>query len=179
MSRRPFCPTAGIPVPHLETTDSAIYLGALDGDAPTRLTSAGSKAVYLPPGWLLWVRAGTQTLVAQRLDSAKASLTGELVTVADGVGGFSAAATGRWPTGRERPAATDLGRSLRHGARHGGDDSRALACGFSEPRVSPDGLRVAVYRTVEGNTDVWLLDGLRMSRFTFDAAARPASHLVT
>ena len=34
-------------------------------------------------GWLLWVRAGT--LVAQRLDVAQAALTGEPVTLADGV----------------------------------------------------------------------------------------------
>ncbi len=41
---------------------------------------------------------------------------------------------------------------------------------LSNPRVSPDGRRVAVYRTVQGNTDIWLLDGTRTSRFTFDAA---------
>lgn len=43
--------------------------------------------------------------------------------------------------------------------------------GLSTPRLSPDGRRVAVFRTVQGNTDVWLLDGTRASRFTFDAAA--------
>ena len=62
---------------------AGIYLGALDGSAPTRLTPADSAGVYLPAGWLLWVRAGT--LVAQRLDLAKAALTGEPVTLADGV----------------------------------------------------------------------------------------------
>jgi Tol biopolymer transport system component len=41
---------------------------------------------------------------------------------------------------------------------------------LSSPRVSPDGRRVAVSRVVQGNTDVWLLDGARASRFTFDAA---------
>jgi len=43
------------------------------------------------------------------------------------------------------------------------------------PRVSPDGKRVAVARTVQGNQDLWLLDGRRMTRFTFDlgADARP------
>ena len=35
--------------------------------------------------------------------------------------------------------------------------------------LSPDGRRVAVTRRVQGNTDLWLLDGARMSRFTFDA----------
>ena len=62
---------------------AGIYLGALDGSAPTRLTPADSAGVYLPAGWLLWVRAGT--LVAQRLDVAQAALTGEPVTLADGV----------------------------------------------------------------------------------------------
>ena len=37
-------------------------------------------------------------------------------------------------------------------------------------RVSPDGRRVALYRTVQGNDDIWLLDADRMSRFTFDPA---------
>ena len=47
---------------------------------------------------------------------------------------------------------------------------------LSGPRVSPDGRRVVVERTVQGNTDLWLLDGARTSRFTFDAAQdnRPA-----
>ena len=36
--------------------------------------------------------------------------------------------------------------------------------------MSRDGRRVAVARTVQGNTDVWLLDGVRASRLTFDAA---------
>lgn len=38
------------------------------------------------------------------------------------------------------------------------------------PSVSPDGRRVAVSRTVEGNQDIWMLEGPRTSRFTFDAA---------
>ena len=85
---------------------AGIYLGAFDGTAPTRLTPAGSAGVYLPAGpgssaairrdgpphaeslreagWLLWVRGGGR-LVAQRLDVAQGALTGEPVTVADGV----------------------------------------------------------------------------------------------
>ena len=100
---------------------TGIYLGTLDGSAPTRLTPADSAGMYLPEGpgragpfrgggWLLWVRAGT--LVAQRLDVAKATLTGEPVTVADGVAvarrsnrsAVSVAARGWWPTGRQRAA---------------------------------------------------------------------------
>ena len=45
---------------------AGIYLGALDGSAPIRLTPAESAGMYHPAGWLLWVRAGA--LLAQRLD---------------------------------------------------------------------------------------------------------------
>ena len=84
-SRRTFCPTAA--------GSCSTVRGAPDSDrdlpgrarrerpdpADARATAAG---VYLPSGWLLWVRAGT--LVAQRLDVAQAALTGEPVTLADG-----------------------------------------------------------------------------------------------
>jgi serine/threonine-protein kinase len=41
---------------------------------------------------------------------------------------------------------------------------------LSAPRVSPDGRRVVVVRRVQGNQDVWLLDGARTRRATFNAA---------
>jgi len=44
------------------------------------------------------------------------------------------------------------------------------------PRLSPDGRRIAVFRLVQGNADIWMLDGARTSRFTFDAAVdQPAN----
>ena len=124
-------------------------------------------------GWLLWVRAGT--LVAQRLQLAQAALTGEPVTLADGVaaegfihGAVSVAATGlvayRTGGGSQRQL-TWVDRS---GAARGNvSDPDAT---LSTPRVSPDGRRVVAARAVQGNTDLWLLDGPRTSRFTFDAA---------
>jgi Tol biopolymer transport system component len=162
---------------------TGIYLGTLDGSAPTRLTPDGSSGIYLPEGpgragpfrgdgWLLWVRAGT--LVAQRLDGANAALNGEPVTVADGVvdtldqSAVSVAATGlvayRTGTGGQRQL-TWLDRS---GAARGtvGDLDATLAY----PNVSPDGRRVIVTRGVRGNRDLWLLDGASTSRFTFDVA---------
>ena len=163
---------------------AGIYLGSLDGSAPIRLTAADSAGVSLPAGprpteasreggWLLWVRAGT--LVAQRLDTAQAALTGEPVTLADGVAvdnglqsAVSVAATGlvayRTGAGSQRQL-TWVDRS---GTARGtvGDPDATL----QEPRVSPDGRRVAVRRTVQGNQDLWLLDGARASRFTFEAA---------
>jgi hypothetical protein len=34
----------------------------VDGSAPTRVTAADSAGVYLPGGWLLWVRGGACAL---------------------------------------------------------------------------------------------------------------------
>ena len=164
---------------------AGIYLGSLVGSAPTRLTAADSAGVYLPSGpgpaeafrgggWLLWVRAGT--LVAQRLDVARAALTGEPVTLADGVAddglnrsAVSVAATGlvayRIGGGSQRQL-TWMDRSGTVGGTVGDPDGNDL----SAPRVSPDGRRVVVVRRVQGNQDVWLLDGARTRRVTFDAA---------
>jgi Tol biopolymer transport system component len=43
---------------------------------------------------------------------------------------------------------------------------------FADVELSTDGKRVAIFRTVNGNTDVWLMDTLRgvPTRFTFDSA---------
>ena len=163
-----------------------IYLGGLDGSAPTRLTPANSGAVYLSEGpgpagafreggWLMWVRAGA--LVAQRLDVAKAALAGETVTLADGVpvdgsrrSAVSVSATGlvAYRTGTaSQGQLTWVDRSGTARGTVGDPDANRLR----NPRVSPDGRRVAVSRTVQGNSDLWLLDGARMSRITFDATS--------
>jgi Tol biopolymer transport system component len=152
---------------------AGIYLGHLDGSAPVRLTAADSAGVYHPDGWLLWLRAGT--LTAQRLDLAQAALTGEPRTLADGVataGNLSALSVASTGLIAYRTGATS-GQQLTWVDRAGtvlgtlGEpDSRMFT-----PRLSPDGRRVGVFRTVQGNADIWLLDGARTSRFTFDAAA--------
>lgn len=147
---------------------AAIYLGHLDGTASVRLTTADSGGAFHPDGWLLWTRAGT--LTAQRLDLAQGVLTGEPIALADGVVGRASvtstgliayrtgSATGQQLTWVDR-AGTVLGTL--------GEPDVTMY----RPRLSPDGRRVAVSRSVQGNTDIWLLDGARSSRFTFDPAA--------
>ena len=41
---------------------------------------------------------------------------------------------------------------------------------LQNPELSPDGRQVAASRTVEGNSEVYLIDGARRTRRTFDAA---------
>ncbi len=120
------------------------------------------------------------TLFAQRFDATREELAGDPVLVADSValyssrsdGGFSVSETGMLAyrkgggAGLRRLAWFD--RSGKEVGAVGGPDDNDL----QDPRLSPDGRRVAVDRTVQGNMDVWLIDAARgvPSRFTFDAA---------
>lgn len=160
---------------------TGIYLGTLDAPDTHRLTAAETAGAYWASpsapgkGWLLWVRAGT--LVAQRLDVVRAELTGEPVTLADAVAvdaslisaALSVSASGQvaYRTGAgSRRQLVVVDRSGHALGQLGAPDEHDLL----NPSVSPDGKRVVVARTVQGNSDLWLLDGPRTSRFTFDAA---------
>jgi Tol biopolymer transport system component len=149
---------------------AGIYLSGIDGRAPTRLVPDYSSAVCTPDGWLLWVRAGK--LVAQRLDVSRVALTGEPRTLADAVGrstasivAVSVAATGLVAYRAAGGAQRQLTWFDRSGMTKGvfGDPDET----YLNPRISPDGRRVVVSRFVEGNRNLWLLDGARTTRFTF------------
>jgi eukaryotic-like serine/threonine-protein kinase len=154
-----------------------IYLGSLDSPETRRLTyadaaiaagptGADAGGMYLPSGWLLYTRQGT--LVARRFDPARGELTSDPVIVADAVVGFSVSPAGlvAYRAGRvtNRRQLTWFDRAGKAAGTLGGLDENGLI----GPEVSPDGRRAAVTRTVDGNMDIWLLDGARTTRFTFD-----------
>jgi eukaryotic-like serine/threonine-protein kinase len=153
-----------------------IYVGTLDGGEATRVLSAETAAVYAPPGALLWVRQGV--LVAHRFDPANGVVTGEAIPIAQAVGsdegvlrGAFAVATGvlaHRAGGGERRQLVWVDRAgIARGTVGPADEG-----GLSNPELSPDGRRVAVNRTMQGNTDVWLIEVGRgvASRFTFAAS---------
>jgi dipeptidyl aminopeptidase/acylaminoacyl peptidase len=103
-------------------------------------------------------------------------LAGDPVTVADPValdqslfvGAFSVSATGlvAYRLGVARRQLVWFDRS--------GKAQGALAApdnnGLTGAQLAPDGRRAATFRTVEGNTDIWLLDAARRTRLTSDAS---------
>jgi len=109
------------------------------------------------------------TLLARRFDAERGQLTGEPLTVADQVGldAFSVSQTGvvafRSATTVRRQL-TWFDRSGKAVGTLGEPDDNDLL----DPTISPDGRRVAVDRLVQGNRDIWILDGTRMTRLTFD-----------
>ena len=139
-------------------------------------TPADTAGLYVPSGWLLFVLQGT--LVARRIDPVRGELSGDPVTVADPVGFASTTSVGAFSVsaaglvsyralGVGRRQLTWFDRSGKALGTLGVPDESALL----NPDLSPDGRRVAVDRTVQGNTDIWLLDGVRTTRLTFDASA--------
>jgi eukaryotic-like serine/threonine-protein kinase len=150
----------------LGTSDTqGIYLGDLTGGAPTLLTNAPSAARYLPSGWMLWARDGA--LLAQRLDVAKAALTGAPVTLATGVAAgmditASVSATGLVAYRLAGLSHTHLTWFDHSGAAQGNIGQRDMWM----PRVAPDGQRVVYVRGPESPYHIWLLDGSRTSPLT-------------
>ena len=155
---------------------AGIYLGSLDGGAAARLTAADSGGAFLPPDWVVFVRQGT--LVARRLDLARAALTGDPFTLAERVGVDAFARGGFAVSGAGAVAYRAGGGAARHLA---WVDRTGTAVGVAGepdtnelqfPDLSPDDRSVAMRRAVQGNTDIWLLDLVRggMTRLSFDTA---------
>jgi Tol biopolymer transport system component len=150
------------------------YVGQLgDPLEPRRLLESDSGAVFSPQGYLLFVRHGT--LFAQAFDSARLQLSGNPVPVveqASSRGQPAVVSVSSVGTIAYRPLEAPPSRQLVWVDRSGKDVRPVGAIAGSAPSLSLDDRRVAFYRGVEGNVDVWLLDAIRgvASRFTTDAA---------
>ncbi len=150
------------------------YIGSLEGGTPTRLLQDDTMAVFAPPDLLLVVRQGV--LMALRFDPARAVVSGDPVAIAQNVGAdptieraaFTVSATGvlaHRPGSAARRQLVWMDRAGRTVGTVGDPDDTGMA----NPALAPDGQRVAMARSVLGNSDVWLLDPRRvLSRFTFD-----------
>ena len=153
-----------------------IYAGNLDTSESRRLLDADAGAVYAREH-VFFVRQGT--LYAQRFDVERLELQGTPVSVASGVavgeGFIPALSASESGTIVFRTGSPGQVRQLAWFDRSGNDlgrvgDNSADRYG---PSLSPDGRTVALTRTVDGNSDVWLMDLQRgvMRRFTSDAAS--------
>ena len=152
-----------------------VYVGTLDDGEPTRVLAARRRPCMRRPARCCGCDEGV--LVAQRFDAARAVVSDEPIPVVQGVGvdeavfrgAFAVSATGvlahRAGRGEWRQLTWVDRAGIARGTVGPPDED-----GLSSPDLAPDGQRVAVHRTVQGNTDVWLIDTGRdgPSRFTFD-----------
>src|SRR5262249_6979238 len=101
-------------------------------------------------------------------------LNGDPVTVVDSVvdgniAAFSATSSGTLAYragGRSRRQLTWFDRSGKALGTMAAPDENNL----TDPSLSRDGRRVAVRRTIQTNTDIWILDGIHANRLTADPA---------
>jgi eukaryotic-like serine/threonine-protein kinase len=157
-------------------SEPGLWLGSLDGRTPRRITAispgADSAAEYLDPGWLF--RVHQNSLVAQRFDRARASLSGEPITLAPAIsvepdseaGAFSVSPSGAiaWRGGAAtQRQLTWFDRTGHNLGNFGPADSLVL-----NPEISPDSQRVAFTRGRLDLSDVWIQDGSRSTRLTSD-----------
>jgi serine/threonine protein kinase/Tol biopolymer transport system component len=166
----------------LKRENSNLYVGSLDSDKKQLLTPASSRAVYSPPGLLLYMREGA--LLAQPFDLQTLRLTGESATIAEHVGNFSSTGNSYFSVSRngEVLAYQVPGRPSRlvwlnrSGAEVGsiGDPNN-----YTNPRLSPDGQKLAVnlIDRKDGSTDIWICDLSRnaFARFTFESGMENGS----
>jgi len=155
-----------------------IFVGTLDSDEKWPVVSASSNAVYVDPGYLLYVR--DNALVAQRIDTRNYTLSGEPHTVSDSVqytpiidlGIFDAAGKGTLAvqpgTGAAKSQLTWVDRNGRSAGTVGPAGLVGNLC------LSPDGRRVVVDQTDSDgrHVNIWIyeLSNAAAERLTFSSA---------
>jgi Tol biopolymer transport system component len=139
-----------------------VLIGSLDSKDVVHLLQVNSRAVYAPPGYLLYVKEGA--LLAQSFDQTKLNLSGEPVAVADNLLYFQPVGLADFSVSNNGVLAYQAGASLsrlvwysREGAQLGEIGKPA---DYSWIRLSPDDQHLAVdigdART--GTPDLWVFD---------------------
>jgi Tol biopolymer transport system component/predicted Ser/Thr protein kinase len=157
---------------------SAVYVGDLESKIRKRVLIATSNAMYVPAGYLLFLRE--RTLMAQPFDAGKAQTTGDAVPIAEQVGYDSLNLVGRFSASQNNVLVYTSGDAFIGGAQLTWFDRSGKATGtvgipglIQWASISPDGKTVAADR-IDSQTqffDLWLHDLTRgtASRFTFSS----------
>ena len=154
--------------------DSHIVVLSLETGEATVLDETGTNPRYARSGHLVFARAGA--LLAAPFDLARLEITGPPVTVVEGVAGNSATGSMHFSISREGSLAYVPGEAkaaqgtLVWVDRQGEAEPLPLPPDvYEDPRLSPDGRRLAV--TVN-TSDIWVYDVARGTRIrlTYDDA---------
>jgi Tol biopolymer transport system component len=152
-------------------------IGALNSSERTEILRTESQVVYAEPGYLVFAREGT--LLAQPFDAGRRRLTGDAMPVAEAVRYYLPGRVASTPfsvskTGVLVYRATDPGVSSQLTWLDTAGKQLATVGPpgqYRNPRLSPDGTRIALEHVEGGQANnIWLFDLQRdlLSRFTFD-----------
>ena len=154
---------------------TGVYEGALDSKEHHLVVSTPYRAIYVPQGFLLYMRHGT--LIAQHFDAEKGILSGEPIPTPDPVAFLPMNSDAMFSVSDNGVLAfypkpkSAIGWDLSWYDRQG---KRIASIGqdfFAGPAVSPDGTKVAaaIFDKEWFNSDLWILDPARenKTRLTF------------
>jgi eukaryotic-like serine/threonine-protein kinase len=158
-------------------SESEVYVQELGSNEKKLLVRAGSRAIYAPPGYLLYVWNGN--LMAQALDLGSLSLTGDAFVVAPHAQFLADGSTGIFSASSDELLVYAEGGTIGLAQLNVFDRAGSLVRALGSPgntwtpRLSPDGRRVAVESIdpVSGNRDIWTQDTAGVeppTRMTFD-----------
>jgi Tol biopolymer transport system component len=152
-------------------TSSGIYLGSLHSPETVLVLETVVRAQYAPPGYLLFIRGNA--LMAQSFDPGAVRLSGEVVSIAEGIWNDPGSGNTDFAVAEGVLAYRERKRNLgelvwldRAGQPLGNAGERA---DYIHPWLSPDGRR-AVVEIIDPDTQthaVWMLDLVRGSRSQF------------
>jgi Tol biopolymer transport system component len=157
---------------------SGVYVGSLDSKEVKRLLLTNTNALYVPPGFLLFLR--NNALMAQQFSVSTFELSGEPHSIDDHVQFNPALGRGSFSASENGVLAFRFGGGLgtqpiwfdRNGKEIGSVGTKGIYLNVS---MSPDEKQAAVdiADAQTGKNDIWLLDLVRgiPSRFTTDQAA--------
>jgi eukaryotic-like serine/threonine-protein kinase len=142
-----------------------VYVGELDRNEGQRVVDTDAAAAYSASGHLLFVRQGT--LYAQSFDTARLQVRGDPLLLAEhiaieGANGYAAVSASAAGPIAYRTGSIGRRRQFVRVDRSGNELQRIgeplAGVGASNWSLSPDGKRIALLRTINGNGDIWLLD---------------------
>jgi len=166
-----------IRTPGISWDQAQIVVQSLETGEQSVLINGGTDARYLPTGHLVYAQAGT--LLAAPFDRGRLEVTGGSVPIVEGV------MHGDLRTGATHFSFSKLGslvyvpdpsggvNTLVWVDREGQEERLAAEPrDYSDPRISPDGLHLAITVNESGGDDVWIYDLERETptRLTFDPA---------
>ena len=148
-----------------------VYIGQLDGLDTKRVFDADAPAVYAATGHLLFIREGK--LLAQDFDPDRLELRGDPFPMAEHVTAATMLSASVAGPIVYRTASEERGqRQLVWVDRSGRELDKVVYpdAAAQGPSLSLDGRRVAVFRLVNGNMDIWSYETSRRAwdRITFD-----------
>jgi Tol biopolymer transport system component len=160
---------------------SEIHFASVDGTTNQVLLRGRYSIPGYGAGWLVVGRGGT--LVAQRLDPAKGTLSGEAVQVADGVEFDDLVSSSLFSVAEGKSLVYQRGTGTGGERQVWVDGSGKVGAQVSEPgvynesRLSPDGKKLAV-PMVKPNPDLWVLDLVHGTRSRLSFGGRNTDNAV-